>query len=208
MSSLIDIPFRVHIFADDSQIAFDCMVSEQHDSTLTITEHPVEEGAEITDHIQNDPDGLQLSGIISDNPILLNVEEGKQPSVPGGDPDQRAKEAYNEFVRLKEAGKLLIVTTELRTYADMLITGISVPRDASTRHILDIGLTLKPIRKATVDTVDAPEPVEPVHKPRREQGRKPKRKPKTAVEEKADSSLTAAANALDKIRGSGGIFGG
>jgi hypothetical protein len=206
MSSLIDIPYKVVISAEDSQIAFDATTSEQHDATSTVTEHPVEEGASIADHIQNDPDALQLNGIVSNNPILLNVEEDKPPSIEGGDPENRAQDAYNEFMRLKEAGSLLEVTTELRDYADMVITAISVRRDKETRHILDIGLTLYPIRKAVVETVDAPKPLDPVHKRRRRQGRKPKKDPKSAVEEKADSSLTSAANALDRIRGAGGIF--
>jgi hypothetical protein len=196
MSSLIDIPFKVLISAPDSQIAFDATTNEQHDSTVTVTEHPIEDGATITDHIQNDPDGLQLQGIISDNPILLNVEADKEPSVPGGDPDLRVKEAYAEFLRLKEAGSLLEVTTELRNYADMVITAISVRRDKDTRHILDIGLTLFPIRKAVVEPTEAPEPIEPVHKPKRPQGRKPKKPPKTAVEQKASSIFEAIAESF------------
>jgi hypothetical protein len=196
MSSLIDIPFQVHIFASDSQIAFDATTNEQHNSSAAVTEHPIEDGADVADHIRNNPDGLTLQGIISDNPILINVEEGKQPSVPGGDPDRRAKEAYNEFQRLKEAGSLLIVTTELRQYEDMVITAIAVVKDKTKRFILDIGLTLQPIRKAVIETVDAPEPIEPVHKKRRAQGRKPKSKPKTAVEEKASSVFESIANAF------------
>lgn len=206
MSSLLNVPFNTIISSDDSQIAFDSVTNEQHNASATVTEHPVEDGADIADHIQQDLDALQLQGIVSDHPILINVEAGPDPSVPGTDPRQRAKAAYNEFLRLKNAGALLTVTTELRTYEDLAITGIAVVKDKDKRHILDIGLTLTPIRKATVQLVDAPRPRNPVHKDRRKGGRKPKKSPKTAVEEKADLSLTNAANALEKLRGAGGIF--
>jgi hypothetical protein len=208
MTSLIDIPYRVVITAPDSQIAFDCTVTENHSNTLVVTEHPVEEGAAITDHAQREPDDLTLNGIISDQPILLNAEENLKPSVPGGDPNLRAQQAYDEFRRLQREFALLKIATELRDYQNMMITGIAVTRDSSTRHILDINLTLREFRIATVETVDAPEPREPVHRKRRDNGRQNTEPPSDEVTAKAESGFASGANALDKIRGAGGFFGG
>jgi hypothetical protein len=132
---------------------------------------------------------------------VLNIEENLKPSVPGGDPNNRAQEAYNEFRRLQESVALLEVDTEIRDYTDMVITSISVARDASKRFILDIGLTLRQFRKATTRSVPAPEPIEPTHKPEGKGGNKNKKTPPTEVEEKANSVLEDAANALDLIRG-------
>lgn len=197
MTSTAELPYKVVISAEDSQIAFDACISEQHNSKATVTSHPIERGADVTDHVQQDPDGLVLNGIISDTPILLNVETDLEPSVPGTDPQRRAHAAYKEFRRLKEAASLLEVTTELHDYADMVITAISVTRDKTKRFILDIGLTLTPIRKVKTESVDAPEPRDPVHKARRKGGQKPKSKPKTAVEQKGESLFEDIANALD-----------
>lgn len=211
MTSFLDIPYKVVITAPDSQIAFDCTVTENHSNSVTVTEHPVEEGSAITDHAQREPDDLTLNGIISDQPILLNAAENLQPSVAGGDPKLRAQQAYDEFLRLQREFSLLQIATELRDYQNMMITGIAVTRDKSKRNILDIGLTLREFRKATVETVDAPEPTEPVHKNKRDLGRKQKEPPADEVEAKAESALETAANKLEKIRGAGGIgafFGG
>jgi hypothetical protein len=201
VTSFLGTPHRVVISAPDSQIVFDATVTETHTDKLTMTQHPVETGADVTDHARKEPEEITISGIISNQPIVLNIEENLKPSVPGGDPNNRAQEAYNEFRRLQESVALLEVDTEIRDYTDMVITSISVARDASKRFILDIGLTLRQFRKATTRSVPAPEPIEPTHKPEGKGGNKNKKTPPTEVEEKANSVLEDAANALDLIRG-------
>lgn len=194
MTSLFDTPFQVVVTAPDSQIAFDCTVSERHSDQLTITDHPVEEGANVSDHAQKEPPVLELNGIISNQPILLNVVDDLQPSVAGGSPDNRAQDAYDEFIRLQESASLLQIATEVRDYEDMMIASIAVQRDKDTRNILDIGLTLRKFRVATVESVEAPEPVEPVHRGRRQQGRKQTKAARPEVQEKT-SVLGALINA-------------
>lgn len=196
MTSLIGTPYLTVLTADDSRITFDCVVNENHNDTLTITEHPVEEGANVADHAQKEPDEVTLSGIISNQPILLQGVDTLQPSVPGGTPENRAQDAYNEFRRLQESAKLLTLETEIRDYENMLIKSIAVQRDKTTRNILDIGLTLREFRKATVESVEAPEPVEPVHRGRRQQGRKQNKPASPEVEEKQTSVLGGIINAL------------
>lgn len=200
MTSLLRKPFQVIIAAADSQIAFDATVSESHTGKLEVTEHPVETGADVSDHARKAPDSLQISGIISDTPILLNIED-RQPSVEGTDPDARARAAYDEFRRLQDTAALLEVTTEMRLFSDMMIESISVSRDASKRHILDIGLGLRQFRRATVQSVPAPEPVEPTHKDKIDQGRKPKKPPKKEVETKQTSIFQDIAGAISGFGG-------
>ena len=50
-------------------IAIDCTVTETHTSTATVTEHPVESGSNITDHIRPEPVQLSVNGIITNTPI-------------------------------------------------------------------------------------------------------------------------------------------
>lgn len=183
MSSVTDTARRVSITATDSQIEFDATVSEQHSSVLSITEHPTEVGAAVSDHAQKEPDELTIHAIISDTPILLDIAD-RQPSVPGGNPDNRAQQAYQELRRLQDTVALLVVTTETRVYQDMMIKSIAMPKDAPRRHIADLTLQLKAFRRASVETVDAPEPVEPVHKKKRKQGRKQTKPASKEAEEK------------------------
>lgn len=50
-------------------LVLDVAISEQHRSSATATEHPVEQGVNITDHIRPEADELTLEGFVSNTPI-------------------------------------------------------------------------------------------------------------------------------------------
>lgn len=50
-------------------IAVDATLRQQHSAPSTVTDHPVETGSNISDHIRPEPDTLTLEGIISNTPI-------------------------------------------------------------------------------------------------------------------------------------------
>jgi hypothetical protein len=52
-------------------IAIDASIEETHESPTTITDHAVESGANISDHMRPDADRLTIEGIISNTPIVL-----------------------------------------------------------------------------------------------------------------------------------------
>jgi hypothetical protein len=198
----LDDTSQVTILSDDGGgVALDATITEQHSGSQTITEHPVETGAKVTDHSQKDPDKLTLVGVVSDFPILRDINAGPEPSIIGGDPDRRAQQAYLELTRFKNEARLLQVVTELREYTDLMIETLSVPKDKGRRHVVEVTIGLKEFRKASIEIRDAPEPAEPVHRKRRPQGRKPKKKPKTEVEEKADGIFESFAQAANRAVG-------
>ena len=53
-------------------IKLDCTPNETHTITNVVTEHPLEDGSVISDHIIRKPKTLSLTGIISDDPINLS----------------------------------------------------------------------------------------------------------------------------------------
>lgn len=131
---------------DTSQILeFEATIEEGHEAEAETTDHPVEIGADITDHIRRLPQKLTLKGIVSDYPILLLAPFRAEASVPGGDPGSRAKDAYDWLVDTKDQGLLLQVFTTLTSYSNMAIIGMSVVRDKDKRNILDVDLTLREI---------------------------------------------------------------
>lgn len=52
-------------------ITLDASLHEQHTGTATITDHPVEQGSNIADHIRPDPDMLTIEGVVSNQPLYL-----------------------------------------------------------------------------------------------------------------------------------------
>ena len=65
--------------AQGSIVIFDIVETETHTSKSVVTDHPVEIGSDISDHIRNEPDRISIKGIVSNFPILLG-ENGSRLS--------------------------------------------------------------------------------------------------------------------------------
>lgn len=59
---------------------FDVVFSETHNASSTVTEHPVEMGADVTDHVRPNVDRVMIEGFISNAPIYS--DRGQRFQVP------------------------------------------------------------------------------------------------------------------------------
>lgn len=123
-------------------IELDCTLSAAHSSKVDATKHPVERGAKITDHLRPEPDVVTIDGLVSDTPVSRTQQTRAVQAVGGtltssatssslsGTPGY-AKEALAKLLAIKDGGILVTLATELRTYTDMAITSLQIPRDAT-----------------------------------------------------------------------------
>lgn len=138
-------------------VEVDCSITEQHSGEVEVTEHPVEEGFNVSDHARPKPDALTMDAIVSNTPI--NRTQRKRVVQAFGFQfetstlsDQRqgvasyAEAAYAKLRDLKDAGKVITVVTNLRTYDSMIITSLSVPRDARSGDALRFSIAFRQIR--------------------------------------------------------------
>lgn len=157
--SLFGGPTRVLIGRKDDPTEFlqvEATLEEVHTETASTTDHPVEDGADITDHIRRNPTELSIKGIVSNHPIVVLASIRAQPSIPGGDPSTRAEDAHGWLIENKDQGRLLTVGTTLRTYENMAITGLSVVRDKDRSNVVELDLSLREIVIATTEQVAPP----------------------------------------------------
>ena len=68
--ALLSLIFGEKIKARVGLVELDASLSESHSMNATVTEYPVEEGADIADHIRRQPDTITISGIVSDTPLV------------------------------------------------------------------------------------------------------------------------------------------
>lgn len=54
-------------------VNFDVVTAETHESAMAITQHPVEEGADIVDNARAEPKKLHIEGYVSNKPIFSNL---------------------------------------------------------------------------------------------------------------------------------------
>ena len=137
-------------------VVLDATTTETHTGTAQVTDHPVEDGADISDHIIQQPDQIDIVGIVTNTPIGIverigNILAGAESGGPAGaasaafDPE-RAEDAYNVLRELKDTGTLVTITTKLRTYENMAITRVSVSRDARTGDAVPLAISAREVR--------------------------------------------------------------
>lgn len=110
-------------------IVLDVLLSEKFTERTTTTEHPVEEGADPTDHVRTQPSTLQLEAIITNTPTNLD-EQNTRGVVSSGDTGYAGRQ-YKELQALK-FGRAVVVETGARTYKNMQLTELAQSRDSKT----------------------------------------------------------------------------
>lgn len=191
-SFLFETPRKASIFIQDNPLQlleFDASVKEVHSGDVVITDHPVEEGSDISDHVRRNPEVLSVEGIVSNHPPIIARSIRATPSIPGGDPASRAEDAYGFLKELKDGAVFVGFSTTLRDYENMVIQSISIERSKDTGNIADLSIVLREVIVAQTETVAAPDPVNPARKKSSSLGKKPKVDATPATAAKTDSLL-------------------
>jgi hypothetical protein len=143
-------------------IVLDASISEQHSAEVEVTEHPVEKGANIADHLRPKPEVLTIEGLVTNTPLdpsaaLVRRTQGSTQFDSRAElQPERAGQAYADLRALKDSGELVTVVTSLRTYENMALRSLSVPRDARSGQALRFTATLVQVRTVTSATVSVP----------------------------------------------------
>lgn len=144
MADTATLVFKVPTLVKLGSIVIDASVQERHTAASEVTQHPVEDGAPITDHSRPQPRRLSLTGLIAGSP--LRETGGVVPLTPG--------QAFEELVRIKDTAETLSVVTALVTYENMVIESVTTTRDGESGDSLRFDAELLQIRKAkTIERV-------------------------------------------------------
>lgn len=124
----------------------DVVVEEVHNDTLTITDHPVEQGADITDHAYKNPAELSMRIGWSKSSLNLNGVIGGlvSGSLLSGS-IRTLRDVYEELLKLQGSRKTFDVSTGKRLYRNMLIRSLSTTTDATTENALIVTVVLREI---------------------------------------------------------------
>ncbi len=125
-------------------IVIDCTIEETGTDTLTITEHPVEQGAAISDHAYRNPAQLVLRAGWSNS------------SAQGGGSESYAVDTYARLLALQANRTLIDVVTGKRSYQNMLIQSLAQTTDEKTEAILSVTITLKEVILVSTQTTTLP----------------------------------------------------
>jgi hypothetical protein len=101
-------------------ISFDATLTEKHTADAVVTEHPVEQGADIADHVRPKQATLEITGLITDYP----VSAAGPTNVPGS-----AAAQYAQLEQFKDTGTQFAVSTSTKYYPTCVIESLSSSKD-------------------------------------------------------------------------------
>lgn len=127
---------------------FDAFLQVTHTGSITVTEHPVETGASVSDHSYVNPNTLEMQIGMSD--VATSIVAGQFTS---SDTSSRSVAAYMVLDELMRQRIPMQVVTRLKVYSNMIITDISVPDDYLTLFGLKATVSFREIIVAVVKTV-------------------------------------------------------
>jgi hypothetical protein len=122
----------------------DVTVREDHEDELVVTENPVEQGADITDHSYKAPARLTVDVGYSNSSVQAN-----------GDPNY-VQDIYAQFLALQASRQPFDVITGKRPYTNMLITMLHTVTDEATENALLLTVRMKEVILVDTQTVSVP----------------------------------------------------
>lgn len=117
---------------------FDAVLSVSTEHEATITSHPVQNGANISDHMQTEPVTISMNIAMSD--AMASMVPGQWEGAY-----TKSVSAYRILVQLQQARIPFSVLTRLNRYDNMVIQSITVDDDSRTMNGLRASINLKQV---------------------------------------------------------------
>lgn len=124
---------------------FDAWLRLQHNTSLTITEHPVETGVAIADHAFSD--FKRFSFDIGMSNVLQSVFANTATAN-----DDRSVQKYRDLVRLQNQKTFVELYSKYNTYSNILIQRVDVADDYTTKNAMKATIQLVQIIVASTSS--------------------------------------------------------
>ena len=168
----------ISIFYPDSkarlgELVVDAFLRETHAFASEISEHPIESGNSIVDHVHNKALCLSLEGIISNTPMaLVGLAAFDSASrYLQGESNDFALMAFEKIESLFKKREPLSIATSIKTYEKMVLETLSFERGGGFfSDTLHFTCTAKQIHLAHQDRIKLPEPKVERAKPKVKRG--------------------------------------
>ena len=127
------------------------VIEESHQDNLTITDHPVEQGASISDHAYKNPVEVTCKYGWSDSSLLMGSAMDFASGLLQGNLNGASNSAltiddvYQKLLDLQATRQPFDLTTGKRKYSNMLIKSIGVTTDAATENSLLLTAVMKQV---------------------------------------------------------------
>lgn len=132
------------------ELTFDATFSEQHDSTLEVSDNPVESGVTVSDHAYMLPLKVVIQAGVSD--LLLR----ELPTDIYNSSVSRSRRAYELLLLLQSRAEPFDVVTGLKVYKNMVCLNLRAEQDKETSSVLGFTSELREVIIVSTQVVRYP----------------------------------------------------
>lgn len=135
---------------------FDLFISEKNSLKFRVSEHPLQDGSTITDHIHREMREVTVEGLFTNHHMKKNVSHEVKFRDQYGTRDEvqtfynTALAKFNKLKRLANERKTVRLVCALEIYPKMVITGIDYDRDSKSGSAIRFTMTLRELRTASL----------------------------------------------------------
>ncbi|MFU0883302.1 phage baseplate protein [Kluyvera cryocrescens] len=129
-------------------IVFDAVPSIGIKRQADVTSYPVENGADVSDHVQVKNNTFTMSGIITETPVRLEKDLLYSAGVNG----TRISQAIQYLDKIFDSRQPITLVTEHKVYEDVILSGISY--DYKSEFAMQFDLEFEQIRLVSTATVN------------------------------------------------------
>src|SRR5574344_153920 len=113
-----------------SEVPFDLFIDESHKLEYQISDHPVQDGSVISDHIQRKLRSVTIKGMFTNHPLKKNIGNTDKITVSDDESENAvmgniARDNYNKLEALAEKKGTVRLVCSLLIYPKLAITSIN-----------------------------------------------------------------------------------
>lgn len=123
------------------EIELDAILNESASTAARITKNPVENGADINDHIIIDPMSFSVSGVVSNVSSNIIQAVSTIPSIFAN--KTKSQIAWDELLELQANRQPFTLVQGLKTYNNVVIQSLSESQDVNTANALYVNIALR-----------------------------------------------------------------
>lgn len=151
------------------EISLDLILTETHSLNAVVTQHPVQDGSTISDHITILPRSGTMRVLVSNFSLstaegdaradwdeIYDQGEAAQKSLPN-----RAEDVWEKLKDLVKTRELVKVVTSLEVYEDVALTRVETTRDGDTGDALEIDIDYEQVTKVKLKETKVTAQVQP-----------------------------------------------
>ncbi len=130
-------------------IEVDILVEQEHKLESEVTEHPVEDGFPVHDHVIRKPVKVSMVVGVTKSPVTWLDRLGAA--------DDKIDSAIAVFEQIYKTGQPITIATPTDVWDNMEMTSAVFPRNLENKNLLRVPCEFTQIRKVAVKTTDIPE---------------------------------------------------